>query len=531
MAKELRGVHVEEFSLVRGSDLQPANPEATTAFYKATAKEKGSMAEQTQTPAPAAPAPGKQTMAKMIANAVRVAIQKATTTRVSEYTSQSRSTDTWTEESAPAAEPVGDGSGSTTIVITDAVGIEKTAPAAGTAAAPGGEPEDGAEVAKAIEPLVKTVLAIDARLAKMEKAPVGSRILKAGNFIGLAEVSDNGGAKFPEFTKYLEQVSKLSPGQRISKATITSSGWTYGLSFVEGGNFIDYVVDQSVLLKRCRTVKMKDKKQPIDKIGLGAKVLKKGTPGTDPGDTVSVSGPTQIVLDAEEVIAIVSIGDDTLEDNIEGEGFVQHLLGMIGRAAANELEQMGIHGDKDVADEFILDRLNGWYKLAIADGAHVIDAMADDDRFWPGLNAKKATRLIKALPSKYRQDLRALGMILNNDLYLDYNDELATKGYSDAWQAITGMTDLPVRSIPNVRVPMLKTDVAFASGGENFADGTFVMLTALQNLIFGVHRDIRIEPFRQPRKRCTDYVLTMRCAAQIENGDAIAIYDHAAVRP
>ena len=57
------------------------------------------------------------------------------------------------------------------------------------------------------------------------------------------------------------------------------------------------------------------------------------------------------------------------------------------------------------------------------------------------------------------------------------------------------------------------------------------MLTDLRNLIFGIHRDIRIEPFRQPRKRCTDYVISMRAAVGIENGDAISIYDHAKVKP
>jgi hypothetical protein len=52
----------------------------------------------------------------------------------------------------------------------------------------------------------------------------------------------------------------------------------------------------------------------------------------------------------------------------------------------------------------------------------------------------------------------------------------------------------------------------------------------LQNLIFGIHRDIKLEPYRQPRKRATDYVLSMRATPQIENGDAIAIYDHAKVK-
>lgn len=516
----LTNLKIDEFSLVRGPDLQPANPEATTAFYKA--QPKGASMDKPNESAAATPA--KTTLAKQIAAAVRTAIQKATTTRTYDSTSTSTYTSTDTETTdAPAA--AAEGGETTVVVVTDAVA--KTEPAA----APGGDPLPGiADFTQALEQITKAIGAVDARLAKVEKASAGSRVVKTAGLTQATEVLDNSGAKFPEFTKFLAAKSGLSAGQRLTKATLTSSGWSYGLSYTEAGNFIDYVVDQSVLMKLIRTIKMPDKKYPIDKIGLGGNVLVKGTPGVDPGDTVSLNGPSQVLLDASEVLAIVSVGDDTLEDNIEGEAFVQHLLGMIGRSAANELEQAAIHADTTVPDAGILDRFDGWLKLAIAAGAHVIDAMNDDDRYWPGDSATKATRLIKALPTKYRQDFRNLALILAPDAYLDYNDMLAEKAYTDAWASITGIRDLPVRGIKNVQVPMLKTDIAFTSGGNNYADGTVQILTDLRNLIFGIHRQIKIEPYRQPRKRATDYVLSMRCAVQVENGDAIAIYNHSKVR-
>jgi hypothetical protein len=156
--------------------------------------------------------------------------------------------------------------------------------------------------------------------------------------------------------------------------------------------------------------------------------------------------------------------------------------------------------------------------------------MGDTDRYWPGASAGKATRLIKALPSKYRQDMRNLAMILSPDAYLDYNDELAGKGYSDAFASITGIRDLPVRGIKNVQVPMLHTAMSFTYSATPYTDGTFQMVTDLRNLIWGIHRDIKIEPQRWARKRATDYVLSLRGDIKIENGDAIAIYDHSKVR-
>lgn len=514
----LRNLRISEFSIVRGSDKQPANPEAVALYYKAQSIPKEKEVADNKQPAQ----PKKKSLAEQISDTLHGVFKGQTVrTSVSTYTSRSESTETVDDGQDS---PAGDG---TPAVVIVAEGVEKTEPAQPTAPqpAPSLSPDIGQQVAKAIEPLI---LGLDSRIEKLEKQSVGSQRIKS--FPSSVQVTDNGGAKFPEFTKFLASVGGLTPGQKLTKATLTTSGWSYGLSIAEANAFLDYVIDESVLLKQVRTVRMPGPKYRIDAIGLGGNVLKKGVPGTDPGDTVSLSGPSQIELVAEEVVAIVSVGDDVLEDNIEGDAFVQHLLGMIGRAAANEIEQAAIHGDTEVPDEGIMDRWDGWLKLAIAGGAHVTDAMGDTDRYWPGENGQKATALIKSLPTKYRLDYRTLAFLLHNDLYLDYNDVLAAKGFSEAWMAITGVTDVPLRSIKNIRVPRMKTDIAFTHESTPYTDGTVVMLTDLRNLIVGIQRDIKIEPQRQARKRATDFVLTMRAAIQIENGDAIAIYNHAKVK-
>ncbi len=523
----LTNLKLDEFSIVRGADTQPANPGAVALFYKSTPKppqEKEKMEEPNTAPAQ----PKQKSLGQQIAEAVNKVLKKGTTTyeSTSTYTSTSNSKDVITDMPDPAgATGQNDADGTTVIVIQDSV--EKQ-----VAAAPEGV---GAEIAKALAPITAAITRFDSRLATVEKASTGSRAINKG--VGIegtgVEVIDNGGfgSKFGDFTKFLQEQNGLSAGQKLTKATLTSSGWSYGLSYVEAGNFIDYIVDQSVVLKQCRTVKMPNVKYPIDKIGLGSTVLVNGTPGTDPGDTVSLSGPTQVMLTAQEVLAIVSIGDDTLEDNIEGDAFVQHLLGMVGRAAANELEQSAMLGDTAGGGAGILTRQDGWYKLAKANGAHVIEGMADSDRYWPGAApiGSKMTRVLKSIPSKYRMDLRMLRAILHNDVYLDYNDALATLNYTDAFKSVAGVADLPIRGVPNLQMPMLSTSQSFTYSATPYTDGTFVMVTDIRNLIFGIHREIKIEPFRQPRKRCTDYVLSMRNAVAVENPDAIGIYDHAKV--
>lgn len=62
-------------------------------------------------------------------------------------------------------------------------------------------------------------------------------------------------------------------------------------------------------------------------------------------------------------------------------------------------------------------------------------------------------------------------------------------------------------------------------------DGSFVLLTAYQNLIWGVKRDITIETDRLPRLRATDWVLHFRMDAQVENADMIAVLKNLKTRP
>lgn len=508
----LKNLVLEEFSIVQGAGVKPANPEAVALKYKSqpasAGKEKESQMDITQTPAAEVQ---QKSLAAQIADAVRQVVGKATRTTETVHNSVTRTVDTVADDGQRAAQEPSP----TAVAASEAVN------------------EDHADLAKeigaALNPLMAVVSQLDSRMAAVEKrTAVSQKVKSMPHFVSVESNSDE---KFPEFAKFLAQVSGLTPGQKLTKATLTTSGWSYGLSLEEADRFLDYVVDQSVLLKQIRTVRMSAAKHRIDKIGLGARVLRKGEPGVDPGDTVSMAAPSAIELAASEVVGIVSVSDDLIEDNIEGEAFVQHLLSMIGRAAANEIEQAAIHGDTSTPDSTgILDRWDGFYKLAKAGGAHVIEAMADSDRYWPGANGAKATRLLKTLPTKYRQDYRTLAVLLHNDLYLDYMDELASKGFSEAWQAITGMQDVPIRSIPNIRVPLLKTDMAFSYSAQNYTDGTFVMLTDLRNLIVGIQREIRIEPQRWARKRCTDWVISMRADVKIENADAIAIYDHAKVK-
>jgi hypothetical protein len=209
----LRNLKIGEFSIVRGSDKQPANPEAVALFYKAETKPKEKEVADNKQPAQ----PKKKSLAEQIADTLHNVFKAQTTrTSVNTYTSRSEGTDIIDDgQGAAAGSPAaaGDQGGSTTIVITDA--IEKTQPAQPAAAAAGQPaataPDPAQAVVKAIEPLIA---GLDTRLAKLEGQSLGSQRLKS--FPSSVQVNDNGGIKFPDFTKFLSSVSGLTPGQKLT---------------------------------------------------------------------------------------------------------------------------------------------------------------------------------------------------------------------------------------------------------------------------------------------------------------------------
>lgn len=498
MPRKLRQIVLDELSLVV-KPFRPVNPEAKSPVYKSGQEDNmdnlkdllqkalgvvGGTAEPSAPAAPPAAPPPAQP------------VEKGKTVETSTYTSQSQTV----REDSVGPEPV----------------QMAAPPATPAAAAPTAEERVVKAVVEVIKPVAEEVRAFGRRVEALEKAAPATSRITVGEPLNKA-------ARFPEFSRYLEQTA----GQRLSKAAILTSDFTYGLTEEESARFIDYMVDQSALLKRIRTPRLNAHQTKIDKIGLGTNVLKKQTQGTDPGETVSVT-TSQIALNPKDIIAVVRITDNVLADNIEGEAFLQHLLDMVSRSASNELELAGMMADDAVPDTYIMDIWDGWYTRAIAggSGAHITDATGDADRYWPGTDQAKAVKLLKTLPHKYRLDPALLAWIQNPDIYLDYQDTLAGRETGLGDQSVTGRTDVPLRGIANVRMPLLPTNLTVGGG----TDGTFVMLTNPQNLIMGFRKQITIESDRLPRLSATDWVITFRADVAVENLDAVAIYKNAKVK-
>lgn len=213
------------------------------------------------------------------------------------------------------------------------------------------------------------------------------------------------------------------PKQTLSKAAITTGSFTsgIGLSQEEADQFLDFVIDESSLKDKVRIERMNTRSKKIDVLNLSGTVMKPGVEVTDPGETVGIS-TRQIELISKETIAIVRISDDSLEDNIEGDAFADHLLGMIARAGANEMEDAWLYGrTASVITPANIDQLwKGWIPQ-VEDGGNVVDAAGAgfSDRFMEKLKLSKA---IKALPTKFRRNKALLRYWMNDDIDQDWSD-------------------------------------------------------------------------------------------------------------
>lgn len=244
-----------------------------------------------------------------------------------------------------------------------------------------------------------------------------------------------------------------------------------GLSREEADRFIDYVIDQSFLKSNARVERMNAPTKTIAKVGIGQNILKPAKSAVDPGNTVSFT-TDQLTLETKEIIAIAEISDDSLEDNIEGDAFVDHLMRMIAAQAANELELMCMYGKKIANPNEATDirqLVDGWFTIAREQG-HKLDArdtnlFADDNGY---IEPTKLSKVVKTLPNKYRGNKGNLRFLVADDIYQDYNDYLGARAVSTADPYLLGVGRLTYSNIPMQPVSLMPVDRPYIKiGGAN----------------------------------------------------------------
>ncbi len=328
------------------------------------------------------------------------------------------------------------------------------------------------------------------------------------------------------------------------------------LAAEEADQFIDYIVDESVMKGKARIIRMNKQTKNVRALGLGTGAF------LHPGATFSTAeykktlSHNKIELVSKKVRGCIAIFDDDLEDNIEGDKFVDHLMQIVAKKISNELDIAYWIGDTGAGNAYgdtdIKSLWDGWrYRIANGDtsgdtyyndvsgGSFILDATDDDTFVLEGGKIAmvsntapynwdfKYNKILKTLRSKYKTGgLKNLSFYHNDNVTQDYVEALSARStiLGDAAlmqgdQMQYGM--VPIVSCPNMPITMDGgTQAIEASTGGAYTD---VLLTPNGNLVIGMQRDIKIESQREAADEATYWFYSMRVDVAIENINACVL--------
>lgn len=381
----------------------------------------------------------------------------------------------------------------------------------------------------------------------------------------------------------------MNISQKIEKAFNVEAGNSklVHLNTQQADLFIDYIQDESTLLKKVRKVKMNTPIKEIAKINIGEEVLyPAGKTGSKFSGKETEAVTSTIQLKTKKMRAKVVIHDDELEDNIEGVSFKEHLMRMLAKRAGNQLEKTALYGryigDTAGTPNVIstLNQVDGFLKRA----GIIVDASDTNTFEKRSIDLGKLKKLRKSFKNQYRSGLE---IFMSDGLKLDYLEKYqALAGYNTvntAGYAGKNFIDIPLlredrpvvkvggasTTLASVNTAGQKTitvasannievgdelvigigtalewvgSVASKSGNtitfdvpvpytytgnekvhECITDGTDVIMTDPNNLIWGIQRDFKLEMDRDAETESTIFYLSIRTDFQVENEEALGV--------
>lgn len=326
---------------------------------------------------------------------------------------------------------------------------------------------------------------------------------------------------------------KLPLKQIMSKSAVDQTSLPNSvLNRTQADRFIDLVVDETVLMKEVRVVRIDHQKGSINKLDLGS-IVTEGAHTTSRA-TTRVPSERILVYDTEKYRSAFDLSTDFTEDNIEKSGIRNRLLSMFAKRIAIDTELAGIKGDETLttgdaqSDENNLLGVNDGYQR-IMDG--IVPAAQKVDAGGAAPSKRLYYDMKRRIPSRYRSAKPNYVWVVPSgpaDKWsLDVSDR-ETAGGDSAMKFNNLKSRLQVGpwGIPMLEVPLMPENLLWGSVGQ---DGSQIWLTPLKNLVYFVQRDITIEWDRQPRQDLWEVTIHFRVDFQVENGDLVVIAENVAM--
>jgi len=310
----------------------------------------------------------------------------------------------------------------------------------------------------------------------------------------------------------------------IKKDALTTSDFSSGggiLPAEKSANFIRKLLDASVLLDRVTVKIMTGPQAQLNKIGVGSRVTHGHTEATA-NSTDWESKPTFSKVDMATTIYLseFSLSYESLEDNLERDQLEETIISQFSEQMAADLEEAALIGDTtkvladcDSAEQYRLLIVNdGWYTIANDDDdTHILDWSSKT------VDAELFYQLKRIMPEKYRRNYNDLVFLVSPDVEDSYRYWWTARETSIGDEYLLGDSGMKAWGIPLVRVPLIPS-----SWGDN-ENESFIILTRLANLYFGIQSEIRLERDRDIHAQTFEFVIRTRCDFAIEECDAVSV--------
>ncbi len=277
-------------------------------------------------------------------------------------------------------------------------------------------------------------------------------------------------------------------------ADLTNNGGL--LQPVHAQKFLRVLIDEAVVMKQATVVPMKAPKQIIDKIKFGTRILHAGYEARAlPEADRSKVTTSHVDLDAKLFKGEVRLTNEVLEDSIERGQLRQTIMQLMAERIALDIDEILVRGDTNSTDPY-LAQFNGLIKQVTSNVYDHADATTNRT-LWKSM--------LKAMPSPYLRNKKALRFFTSVDSEIDYRDALADRATANIGDRFVEF-DAPsmYSGVPVESVPMFPENVGTSS------HCTSPILIDPKNMYVGIWRDIRIETDKLVSEGVLLVVATMR---------------------
>ena len=261
----------------------------------------------------------------------------------------------------------------------------------------------------------------------------------------------------------------------------------------EADRFIDMLIDQSTLLREVEVYRTDYRSGERALIDLADPV----TVAATENPTTEETGKPTVTTATYTCNKIKSAFFLTWEDlnwTIERGDFEDTVVRLWNKRMSMDLEMLGLHGDADkyaapaTAYEKLVDIDDGWVSILLDNAAqtHVVDVHDPTTGDPVAIETSIWQKAYNALPEKYKVNRGALRWIVAPRIVSDYRYYLASRNTDLGDAMIAGTPTLTPVGISILEVPLMPFNLGTG------ADETVLLLTDPRNLMFVIHRELRL---------------------------------------